>query len=327
MEDRQDMLSIKAVAKRWNVSERTVYNQIREGKLDSVRIGKSLRVPLAVVTARTMTDSSSQGSLSPMSGLQEAPRLFDNVVDEIAQLKKMFDVQGGRFREFGIANVLQPRRMSGTTIGAIQEALHGAYGEVCLMGVALRGFLFQDGFFHDSLRSRLKEANISVRAILLDPLGNAAKARAVAEGSEELLPSTSSSPKGRDASQALYGTELFRNICRSVLTAERLSSEFEDRVQVKAVDMHPTVWMVSTQSVMFVEIYHLGRSPSDVPGRMIGGCVGELVPVLAIAPNSNLYTLLKASFDHIWSGNNPYLGLKSSSELKAELDKLPIKAF
>lgn len=46
---RLEYLSVREVAELWHVCERTVYREIERGALRAVRVGRALRVPVAVL--------------------------------------------------------------------------------------------------------------------------------------------------------------------------------------------------------------------------------------------------------------------------------------
>lgn len=45
------LISVDALADRWGVDRKTIYGMIGRGELPAVRLGRLVRVPLAVVTS------------------------------------------------------------------------------------------------------------------------------------------------------------------------------------------------------------------------------------------------------------------------------------
>jgi excisionase family DNA binding protein len=319
-----ELLTIKEASKKYHISERTLYKLISDGKIASVHIGGSVRIdPNSFGSSTNTPVDSASASRDEATSIGRAAQIIGNIVVELKDLRDKIEEQEEQFKSQGVINVLPPRRMSPSTVGNIQEAIRKASGDVFLQGVALRGFFMKDGFFFDSLYNKLKNKDISIKAIMLYPTGDAAKARAVAEGAIELTGASNESQSSEKVNSSFYKTDLFHNIRRSLWSAEELSQEFGERLQVKFMDMHPSVWMVQTQDIMFTEIYHLGRPEAEIPGKMIGGCVGEQVPILTLTPQSNLYILLSASFQHVWSASNPFIKMKSIVEVKQELEDIP----
>jgi len=326
------LISVRKAAEMLGISERTAYKLIAEKAIKAIRIGGSLRIdPKSLPNIPSSPIDAAPNGRVLDSNVESVQRILDSMSSELQQLKsglldleQLTNVHHG-LSELGIAGIYPPRRISPDTWGTIQAALQRATGEVRLLGVALRGFLFQDGHFYDLIRKRLAASKdgIHVKALLVYPYGDAARARAVAEGTTEFA-ELSRSPSERDKfEKAFRESQLFLDISRSVKNATRLQEVFPDKVEVKTIDIHPTVHMVQTEETMFVEVYHFGKATANVPGVLIGGCVGEQVPMLQVERESNLYTLLDASFDHMWSESNPFLKTVSLERVSEELDNQP----
>jgi excisionase family DNA binding protein len=323
------LITVRKAAEMLGISERTAYKLIAENAIRAIHIGGRLRIDPKSLP--NMSDSPTQAVTNGRvldSNMQPVQRILDSMSLELQQLKSGFvDLEQlasvhHSLSQLGIAGIYPPRRISPDTWGAIQAALQRATGEVRLLGVALRGFLFQDGHFYDLIRKKLAASKdgIHIKALIVYPYGDAARARAVAEGTTEFA-ELSRDPSKRDKfERAFRESQLFLDISRSVRNATKLQEVFPDKVEVKAIDIHPAVHMVQTEEIMFIEIYHFGKARANVPGVLIGGCVGEQVPMLQVERESNLYTLLDASFDHMWSESNPFLKTISLKRVSKELD-------
>jgi excisionase family DNA binding protein len=62
MPEATTMLTVEALAQRWGIHAKTLYLEIRRGHLPAVRLGRVLRVPIAVV------ESFEQGRVAPRGG-------------------------------------------------------------------------------------------------------------------------------------------------------------------------------------------------------------------------------------------------------------------
>jgi excisionase family DNA binding protein len=325
-----NLITIREASEMLKLSQRTLYKLIAKGEIKPIRVGRSLRVDSESLIDRSIvTDLRYPGYESRGPTLGASSRILANMGDEIKELESILNRQekvleeASQLSKVGIYAVHPPRRTGDTTPGAIKRALESGT-QINLGGVALRAFFFADGRYHYWLCEKLEKAktskDMSVRAIMLYPLGKAAMARAFAEGGMK----TAKKVDMAQPIKALKETNLFRDITRSIYAAEKLTNKFGDKLQVNFIDFHPTVFQVQTNETMFVEIYHLGMASIDIPGMLIGGCVGEQVPILQVMRGSNLYTLLDASFNHVWSGENPFLGLRTLKETCKELKKYDI---
>jgi excisionase family DNA binding protein len=323
------LITVRKAAEMLGISERTAYKLIAEKAIRAIHIGGRLRIDPKSLP--NMTNSATEAAANGRvlaSNVQQVQRIFDSMSLELQQLKSGFvDLEQlanvhHSISDLGIAGIYPPRRISPDTWGEIQAALQRATGEVRLLGIALRSFLFQDGHFYDLIRKKLAASkdSIHIKALIVYPYGDAARARAVAEGTTEFAGLSRNRSESDKFERAFRESQLFLDISRSVRNATKLQEVFPDKVEVKTIDVHPTVHMVQTEEIMFVEIYHLGKAKANVPGVLIGGCVGEQVPMLQVESESNLYTLLDASFDHMWSESNPFLKTISLERVNKELD-------
>jgi excisionase family DNA binding protein len=62
MPTRPTMLTVEELAQRWGIHAKTLYLEIQRGRLHAVRLGRVLRVPIAVV------ESFEQGRVAPRGG-------------------------------------------------------------------------------------------------------------------------------------------------------------------------------------------------------------------------------------------------------------------
>jgi len=325
------LITVDKAAQILGISKRTVYKLIAEKTIEAARIGGSLRIdPQSLPSIPNIPPKAIADSSISDTDFQGVQHIADNMSRELQQMKSSFTALERliniphRLSNLGIVSIYPPRRISPDTLGAIQAALQRATGEVHLLGIALRGFLWQDGNCYDIITKKLAESkgrdSINIKALILYPFGDAAKARAVAEGSPEFAELSRNPSKKDEFEEAFRESQLFLDIWRSIQNASKLQEAFPKKMKVKAIDMHPTVHMIQTTETMFVEVYHLGKASVNVPGVLIGGCVGEQVPMLQVGSESNLYTLLDASFNHMWDESNPFVKVTPLDSIKKELE-------
>jgi excisionase family DNA binding protein len=298
-------LKVHEVAIRLNVSEKTVYKWLQQGLIPASRIGKtwiitedsisSLLNPRAVPGVRSGANregkiqfsaptSNSTGSDSPSGEpqLKEALKQFESILSGAI--------------EHGISGILGPRRIDPTTPAAIAEELEGTEGEVLLQGVGLREFFGDKDHATILRRMAAEDRRVSIRALLVNPTGQFARARTVAEDGE------------RFADDALFRAgPLFGDSWRSlnvIAALKRASKDLRNfRLDVRFLDHWPSTYLVLTRRCAFVETYHFGRPEGLMDGTTIDG----QVPMLQVRSGSRYHDLLRNHFDYLWSGRNPFV--------------------
>lgn len=310
-------LRVRDAARLLNVSEKTVYKWLRQGSLPANRVGstwiiaeesvKALLAPSATTSAspgRTFRSGTARslGSIGSHSRPEssEPTHTQDSLRQALAELQA---ITAGAI-ENGISGVLGPRRLDQRTPRAIATALESAEGEVLLQGVGLREF-FGDRDHAVILRKMAAEDRpASVRAILVDPTGQFARARTVVQDGEQFADDAlfRAGPLFSDSWRSL-------NAIAALKKASRESANF--RLDVRFVDHWPSTYLVLTGESAFVETYHFGRSSDAVEGDTIDG----LVPMLRVMADSSYYELLRDHFDYLWSGKNPFLPAKTMEQI------------
>lgn len=197
--------------------------------------------------------------------------------------------------EHGIEGILAPRRQDPATPRAIASALEAAEGEVLLQGIGLREF-FGNADHTVILRQMAAEDRpVRVRALLVNPAGQFARARSIAEDGAQFADDS------RFRAGPLFG-DSWRSL--NVIASLRRAGEGLRRfsLDVRFIDHWPSVYLVMTRACAFVETYHFGRPEPEMEGSTIEG----LVPMFQISADSTYYTLLRSHFDYLWSGQNPF---------------------
>ena len=298
-------LRVRDVAARLNVSEKTVYKWLSQGLIPGTRIGRTWLITEEAL--QVTLHSGVAASQSP--AISSGPRSSEQVVggpptdQAMATLQRVTAVATGAIQT-GIDDVLLPRRSSEDTARAIAHALDVAEGEVLLQGIGLREF-FGDQDYTPVLRRMLTEdRNVHVRALLVHPVGDFARARAVAEMGEQVA------DDARFRAGPLYGDSWRSlNVIASLKKAAGTVSNFS--LDVRFVDHWPSMYLVITEKCCFVETYHFGRPIPAISGSSIEG----LVPMLKVGAAAAFYGLLRSHFDYVWQGTNPYIRTYSLDEI------------
>ncbi len=301
-------LKVHDVARRLNVSEKTVYKWLSQGLIPASRIGKTWIITDESLSAlmnpadaaRTATGLQTQSH--PASGLGEYRRGADrsgvyaqNQEQLQSALAQLNEVTSGAV-EHGISGVLGPRRLDPATPAAIAEELENAEGEVLLQGVGLREFFGDKDHAVILRRMASDDRPISVRAILVSPTGQFARARTIVEDGDQFADDAlfRAGPLFGDSWRSL-------NVIASLKKASRESRKF--RVDVRFVDHWPSTYLVLTGRCAFIETYHFGRTDPATEGASIDG----LVPMFRVSGGSDYHSLLRNHFDYLWNGSNPFI--------------------
>jgi excisionase family DNA binding protein len=312
-------LKVRDVAARLNVSEKTVYKWLTQGLIPATKLGRTwvvteeaLEAMLATPGSASATPPSTPVYSHPGSrdvrGGRHVGRPFENPnvpteAQELDTLSRINTVAEGAIRT-GIEAVLLPRSGSFETKRAIGQALEEARGEVLLHGIGLREF-FGDIDYTPVLRRMMNEdRDISVRALLVHPLSDFARARAVAEIGEQFV-DESSFRAGPLFSDSWRSLNVISSLRRTAHESKNAS------LDVRFADHWPSVYLLMTESCCFVETYHFGKPDSDLDGSSIDG----LVPILKLSAESHYYRVLRNHFEYVWGGSNPYISVQTLEQV------------
>ena len=309
-------LRVRDVAAQLNVSEKTVYKWLRAGLIPARRIGKTWII----------TEESVQAVLSPKSAQPtgavptlatagtatqitavEQPASFGMYSSEIDALNRFTGILSGAVSH-GIHAILGPRGLDPQTSQTVAAALENAQGEVLLQGIGLREFFGDRGHTAILRQMAAEDRSVQVRAILVNPVSDFARARAVAEDGFQF----------QDEAR-FKGGPLYNDSWRSLNVIAVMKKEAEERshfgIDVRFVDHWPSVYLVMTGDSSFVETYHFGKPDDSVDGSSIDG----LVPMLQISSMSSYAQILRKHFDYIWSGTNPHIQTHSLADIAAAM--------
>ena len=309
-------LKVRDVAARLNVSEKTVYKWLAQGFIPATKLGRTWVITEEALEAVLATPgpgpaAPAPSTIAPYPARPAEAARVTATEQELDTLGRINAIAEGAIRT-GIGAVLLPRSGSDETKRAIGKALEEARGEVLLHGIGLREF-FGDMDYTPVLRRMVNEdRHVSVRALLVHPLSDFARARAVAEIGAQFVDESSfrAGPLFGDSWRSLNVISSLRRAARECRNAS---------IDVRLADHWPSVYLFMTESCCFVETYHFGHPAAGPDGSSIDG----LVPILKLSADAPYYRLLRSHFDYVWSGTNPYISVQTLEEV-AETIKISI---
>lgn len=309
-------LKVRDVAARLNVSEKTVYKWLAQGFIPATKLGRTWVITEEALEAVLATPgpgpaAPAPSTIAPYPARPAEAARVTATAQELDTLGRINAIAEGAIRT-GIEAVLLPRSGSDETKRAIGKALEEARGEVLLHGIGLREF-FGDMDYTPVLRRMVNEdRHVSVRALLVHPLSDFARARAVAEIGAQFVDESSfrAGPLFGDSWRSLNVISSLRRAARECRNAS---------IDVRLADHWPSVYLFMTESCCFVETYHFGHPAAGPDGSSIDG----LVPILKLSADAPYYRLLRSHFDYVWSGTNPYISVQTLEEV-AETIKVSI---
>lgn len=323
-------LKVHDVAARLSVSEKTVYKWLQQGLIPANRIGKTWIIPEESVDALLRPESVGPGRSAARtsgSGLTHASGFARSVSGEphghrlasrseaqadskerlktaLAQLNQ---TMAGAV-EHGVTGILGPRRLDPSTPAAIAAELDSAEGELLLQGVGLREFFGDKDHTVILRRMAAEDRPVSVRALLVNPTGQFARARTVVQDGEQFADDAlfRAGPLFGDSWRSL-------NVISSLMKISRERKRF--RLDVRFLDHWPSTYLVLTRNCAFIETYLFGRPDTGIEDTSIDG----LVPMLRIEAGSDYYSLLRNHFDYLWSGKNPFVPSQTLEQVAASM--------
>ena len=306
-------LSVRDVAVRLNVSEKTVYKWLNTGLIPANRIGKSWIITeesvLALVEPKRQAPL---GAPQRMAAVQTSPTAPTRMVadsqlssteNEAAHLARFTNILSGAVGQ-GVTGILGPRATDRETSSTIASALANADGEVLLQGIGLREFFGDRGHTGILKQMATEDRAVQIRAILVNPVSEFARARAVAEDGAQFV------DEDRFKAGPLYN-DSWRSLNVIAAMKKDSASRVHFGIDVRFVDHWPSVYLVMTGESTFVETYQFGKPNAAVDGSSIDG----LVPMLQFQSNSSYASILRQHFDYIWSGTNPHVRTHSLADI------------
>lgn len=306
-------LSVRDVAVRLNVSEKTVYKWLKIGLIPASRIGKSWMITEESIQSliqpslnNTVGPSTNMPppAIAPIRAVSAASPDANNAQRQDTEyLARFTNVLTGAISQ-GVHGVLGPRASDPATSATIATALENAYNEVILQGIGLREFFGDRGHTAILKQMAAEDRAVQIRAILVNPVSEFARARAVAEDGAQF----------EDEDRFKAGP-LYNDSWRSLNVIAAMKKDAESRshfgIDVRFVDHWPSVYLVMTPESTFVETYQFGKPNAAVDGSSIDG----LVPMFQFQSSSSYASILRQHFDYIWSGANPHVKTHSLADI------------
>jgi len=82
-------------------------------------------------------------------------------------------------------------------------------------------------------------------------------------------------------------------------------------IQARLYDFPPQLYMIQTDSAVFVESYHFGRVLSNIGDQPVRGCIGGVMPCYLAKKNpgrelrDGVWDIMSDHFEYLWSGAYP----------------------
>jgi len=301
-------LKVREVAIKLNVSEKTVYKWLSQGIIPAKRLGKTWVISENEIEKLINPEIHSQQNFGNIS---EVNREFKNSDEQDIREFNVLD----KFTEFlysgleyGFEKILGPRSIDPKTVDSISNVLDSSRGEILLQGIGLREF-FGDKGYADILRKMLSEnRKIHIKALLVNPNSNFAKARAIAEDGVVF-----------DDDEVFKSGPLYSDSWRSMNMIASMKKKSQDlskfSLDVKFVNHWPSSYLIMTEKYTFLESYQFANLQNIYGESSFDG----LVPMMQVKSKSDYAKILRNHFNYIWSGSNPYIPIYSLSEISEKM--------
>lgn len=239
---------------------------------------------------------------------EQVERLRTDLIDRMTVLDEA--------ENCGIAHIFLGRRGDREFKMSLVTQMNGASaGSECLvMSNSLRDFVYDTDY--KSAFIRAVRRGVRFRILLLDPVSDAAVARATVEEERTVA------DKGYVQSKIFTS---IRDVARALATPSRLGLEgkvaerMNDQVHVRFFPFDPTTHLFVTEHYTFVEQYHRGggieiRTALEDDGMEGVDCFGGFVPVLMLRNSSRFAKLLQSHFQNTW--DDPLVAARGLREHK-----------
>tara|TARA_B100000945_G_scaffold111693_1_gene88444 strand:- start:2537 stop:3457 length:921 start_codon:yes stop_codon:yes gene_type:complete len=301
-------LKVREVAIKLNVSEKTVYKWLSQGIIPAKRLGKTW------VISENEIEKLVNPEIYPKQSLEKITltnRDFKNTDEQDFKEIEVLD----KFTEFlssaidhGYEKILGPRSLDSKTVDRISDVLDSSTGEILLQGIGLREF-FGDKGYADILRKMLNEnRKIQIKALLVNPNSDFAKARAIAEDGIVF-----------DDDEVFKSGPLYSDSWRSMNMIASIKKKSLDlssfSLDVKFVNHWPSSYLIMTEKYTFLESYQFANLQNIYGESSFDG----LVPMMQLKSKSDYGRILRNHFEYIWSGSNPYIPIYSLSEISQKM--------
>ena len=301
-------LKVREVAIKLNVSEKTVYKWLSQGIIPAKRLGKTWVISENEIEKLVNPEIYPKQSIEKITLIN---RDFKNTDEqdliEIKALDKFTEFLSSAL-EHGYERILGPRSLDSKTVDRISDVLDSSTGEILLQGIGLREF-FGDKGYADILRKMLNEnRKIQIKALLVNPNSEFAKARAIAEDGIVF-----------DDDEVFKSGPLYSDSWRSMNMIASIKKKSLDlssfSLDVKFVNHWPSSYLIMTEKYTFLESYQFANLQNIYGESSFDG----LVPMMQLKSKSDYGRILRNHFEYVWSGSNPYIPIYSLSEISQNM--------
>lgn len=301
-------LKVREVAIKLNVSEKTVYKWLSQGIIPAKRLGKTWVISEnsieEIINPEIHKKDRSENIIQHQRNISNPN---DSNITEYQSLAKFTDFLSSAI-EHGFERILGPRSIDNNTVDIISGVLDSSNGEILLQGIGLREF-FGDKGYADILRKMLSEnRKINIKALLVNPNSDFAKARAIAEDGMVF-----------DDEEIFRSGPLYSDSWRSMNMIATMKKKSQDlsrfSLDVKFVNHWPSSYLIMAEKFTFLESYQFANLQNIYGESSFDG----LVPMLQIKSKSDYARILRNHFEYIWSGANPYVRTYSLSEISEKM--------
>ena len=196
-------------------------------------------------------------------------------------------------KEAGIKRIFTNRRFDPAFEETIRKQIPETR-EILMMANSLRDFLGDKKVakFNDLIIDAI-EKGIKFKLLLLNPLSEAAKERAIIENGYIA-----------ENDEVYAVLPLYKDIQTVANWIYNNKSKTKDNIETRFSSLTPTVLMIKTDDYMFIEQYHIGSLKDAgiviAKGDEHAYCLGGYVPILMVDNSSSFAKLMVSHFENAW---------------------------
>ena len=217
---------------------------------------------------------------------------------------------------YGIENIYEGRKYN-ESYKRMRDRVDIAFNDtrnLLLLGIAFPELLNPETASDSSAKRRLKDTNINLKIIVLNPDSPAASRRARIEDPDQICNEGETICNIRNTivnhTKILFRARLenkygkdwkmeIAEIKKSIKNEEFYKKIIDDiKMQIKITDFDPISFILATDHTLFSEQYSFGR-PEFMDSTAT--CVGGYLPVIQYKKFSKGYDFLKSHFVYIWN--------------------------
>jgi hypothetical protein len=185
---------------------------------------------------------------------------------------------------------------------------------IWLLGIAFPDLLNLEIASDSSAKRQLRDPDLHLKIILLNPKSQAAQRRALIEDPDKICDEGDTICNIKrtilNNSKLLFRARMERKYgkdWKTIILSIKNNCENEDffakiisdiNLNIKITDFDPISFIVATDNTLFTEQYNFGR-PGSIDSTTT--CIGGYLPVIQYKKSSDGYEFLKSHFDYIWN--------------------------